>query len=142
MTTPKHEFIASLWTRAVDTIGHAKWILPRSPDTAANRAYYSAFYAVSALFAVDEMYFKKHTGLRAAVHRDLIHTGRWSESLGEDYDNLIRLRDVADYGLFKHVDEEEAAAAVAAAERIILAVHNENPGLFVLRADTTGPNPV
>ena len=47
---------------------------------------------------------------------------------------LIKLRDVADYGLFKHVDAQEATESVKAGERILQAVHDYNPGLFPMPA--------
>ena len=47
----KREYIDSLWERAVFTLDAAKKSISFSSDTAANRAYYAAFFAVSALFA-------------------------------------------------------------------------------------------
>ena len=69
-----------------------------SPDAAASRAYYAAFYAVSALFALEECDFAKHSQVRAAVHRDLVKSGRWPTERGEDYSFILRLRETADYG--------------------------------------------
>jgi uncharacterized protein (UPF0332 family) len=128
----KPEYISSLWNRAVKTLLDARMSMSHSPDTAANRAYYSAFYAVSALFAEDGKYFKKHTGLRSAVHKELVHAGRWSENLGTDFDQLMTLREIADYGVIQHVSEKEAEGSLARAERILEAVHNMNPVLFPL----------
>ena len=68
------EFISGLWERAVDTLADAELVL--SPHSIANRSYYAAFYAVSALFAAEGSFFRKHSQLEAAVHRDLVHTGR------------------------------------------------------------------
>jgi uncharacterized protein len=39
---------------------------------AMNRIYYAAFYALTALFSDRGCVFKKHKGLRSALHRDLI----------------------------------------------------------------------
>lgn len=124
------EYMAFLWDRALVTLDAARDTLSKYPDTAANRAYYSAFYAVSALLASQGLTFKKHTGVRSAVHKELVHTGRWAESLGDDYDALMELRDVADYGAFKRVNRDQAVNAVESAERIVRAVHEEKPGLL------------
>jgi len=126
------QYIDSLWERARHTLDNARANLLLLPDTAANRAYYAAFFAVSALFASQEKIFKKHAGVRSAVHKDLIHSGQWPASLGDDYDTLIGLREIADYGALKHAGPEEAEDAIRASERILRAVHAMNPGLFPL----------
>ena len=76
--------------------------------------------------------FKKHSALRSAVHKDLVHAGRWTDSLGDDYDNLPRLREIADYGVLKHAEPDDAEGALECAERILNAVHDARPDLFVL----------
>jgi uncharacterized protein (UPF0332 family) len=126
------EYLDSLWERAVRTLENAKANIGLLPDTAANRAYYAAFFAVSALFAHEGKLFKKHSGLRSAVHRDLINTRRWPVSLGDDYDTLMDLRELADYGALKHVGVEEAEDAARASERILRAVHDAQPEIFPL----------
>ena len=51
-------------------------------DSAASRAYYAAFHAVTALFGLEGRTFAKHSALEAAVHRDLVKTGKWASDLG------------------------------------------------------------
>lgn len=92
------------------------------PDTASSRAYYAAFYAVSAYFAISGTIFHRHTAVQAAVHRDLVNTGKWPDELGEDFRSLIDLRQTGDYGMYESVSESDALLAVTAAERIIAAV--------------------
>ena len=41
-----------LWLRAVRSYKTASKLVEEDPDTAASRAYYAAFYAVSGLFAL------------------------------------------------------------------------------------------
>ncbi len=43
----------SLWGRAKEALAVARHILSQSPDTAGSRAYFAAFYAVSAYFALE-----------------------------------------------------------------------------------------
>ncbi|MFA6451581.1 MAG: HEPN domain-containing protein [bacterium] len=128
------EYIDSLWQRAVFTLGSAKINLIRDSDLAANRAYYAAFYAVSALFAGENRFFKKHSGVRSAVYAELVHTGRWKKELGDDYRNLMELREVADYGVLQHATKEEAQEAIDRSERILIAVHEAQPDIFPLDA--------
>jgi uncharacterized protein (UPF0332 family) len=102
------------------------------PDSSASRFYYSAFYAVSALFAIDGKTFKKHSAVETAVHRDLVKTGRWTAKLGDDYSFLRGAREMGDYGGTLHVLEEEIESALQAAVRILEAVHKENSKAFPL----------
>jgi HEPN domain-containing protein len=65
------------------------------------------------------------------VHRDLVHTGQWSEKLGEDYSWLMKLRAAGDYGgMREHVSEKDAQNSIAAARRILEAVRQARPDLF------------
>lgn len=59
------------WDRAVRALETARMLIDEDADAASSRAYYAAFYAVSALFANEKRSFRKHTELEAAVHRDL-----------------------------------------------------------------------
>lgn len=100
------------------------------PDAVASRAFYAAFYTVSALFALQGKTFSKHSALEAAVHRDLVKTGHWSVDLGADYSFLRGLRATGDYSGGIYVSEEEAVEAIKAAHRIIQAVHKMYPEAF------------
>ena len=121
-----------LWERAVEALRAARAVLPVSPDAAASRAYYAAFYAVSALFAGENRTFTRHAAVESAVHRDLVHEGRWAAELGASYTRLVKMRELGDYGGGRHVDAEEAARAIDAAEEIVRAVGTLHPEAFRL----------
>ncbi|MFZ1805087.1 MAG: HEPN domain-containing protein [Nitrospira sp.] len=121
---------ADFWARALQALRTAVGTASADPDAAASRAYYAAFYAVSALFALEERTFSRHSALEAAVHRDLVKAQRWSTELGEDYAFLLRLRTTGDYGGDLHVAEEEAQVAIQATHRILCAVQTTRPELF------------
>jgi uncharacterized protein (UPF0332 family) len=97
------------------------------PECAASRAYYAAFYAVLALFAFESKSFKKHSGVEAAVHRDLVHTGRWPTELGKLYSNLAARRLAGDYGAVVSVTVKLAREAIRDAGRILEAVRRASP---------------
>jgi len=118
------------WRRAVDAIALAKAGVEISPDGAANRAYYAVFHAASALFAMEDRFFTRHSALESAIHRDLVHTGRWPKELGALYADLHKLRNIGDYGDLRHVSKEEAAQAVQGAIQILHAVHDVYPNAF------------
>lgn len=122
-------YATDLWARSEEAIRTAEADLSVSPDAAASRAYYAAFYAVSALFALEGCDFSKHTQVQAAVHRDLVKGGRWPTERGEDYSFVLRLRETGDYGGSRHVSADEAAEAIAAAKRILEDVKRAHPEL-------------
>jgi uncharacterized protein (UPF0332 family) len=87
------EFAEHLWDRAQDALRAAKHVLPVSADAAASSAYYAAFYAVSAHFALKGKTFRKHTAVETAVHRDLVRAGIWPADLGEGFSDLVEMRE-------------------------------------------------
>lgn len=118
------------WNRALKTLQSAKLLLPTDPDSSASRSYYTAFYAVSALFALQGKTFSKHSAIETAVHRDLVRPGHWPKELGAAYSALLALRTTGDYGVLEHVLEEEAGEAIQAVQRILRAVHDAHPDIF------------
>ena len=122
---------AQLWERARESLRAAEAVLPVSADAAASRAYYAAFYAVSALFAQDGTTFRRHSAVEAAVHRDLVRSGRWPAARGATYTRLFELRQTGDYGVAEHVTPEDARQALEAARQILSAVAKARPEDFV-----------
>jgi uncharacterized protein (UPF0332 family) len=130
-------FPRDLWDRAVRAIYVARGVLAMDPDTAVSRAYYAAFYAVSACMAMEGRDFVRHSSVEAAVHRDLVKTGKWPIELGADYSRLLLLRHTGDYGGGEHVSIDDAREAIEAAERILRQVSAGRPGEFSFSADKT-----
>jgi len=118
------------WQRAVEALRVAQREATLSPDASASRSYYAAFYAVSALFAVDGRTFRRHSEVEAAVHRDLVREGIWPKELGAAYTELLRLREVGDYGGGRHVIPHQAREAAKQAERILDTVSRQYPDHF------------
>ena len=123
------DFAASEWRRALRTLETAENTVHTDPDSAASRAYYAAFHALTALFALRGQTFSKHSAIRAALHRDLVKSGEWSVDLGEAYQVLSDLRDKGDYGGVMWVSREEATTSVEKAAGIIDAVRRSCPDL-------------
>ena len=116
-----------LWLRAVRSYKSAARLADEDPDSAASRAYYAAFHAVSALFAIQGKTFTHHRAVEAAVHRDLVHAQTWSVELGAAFSWLVRLRRTGDYGGSMHVSLDEAQEAVDKAYSILHAVQITSP---------------
>ena len=119
-----------LWRRALHSLRAAEMLASEEPDSAASRAYYAAFHAVSALFALRGATYVKHSAVKAAVHRDLVRAGAWDTSLGESYSYLFELRTTGDYGGSSHVTAEEAEESVQKAREILSAVCDASKGAF------------
>lgn len=116
-----------LWGRALEALRVAQQTTELSPDACASRAYYAAFYAVSALFAAEGTTFSRHTAVEAAVHRELVKAGLWDPALGAAYTKLMKLRETGDYGGGRHVTAAEAEEAVLTAWSILRGVTTACP---------------
>jgi len=123
---------SALWERARKALLVAQETLPLDADTSASRAYYAAFYAVTAHFAAQGKGFSRHTAVEAAVHRDLVHPGIWPAELGRAFSRLAQLRHRADYGGAIRVGADAAREAAAIAGKIVQAVHLAHPDAFPL----------
>jgi uncharacterized protein (UPF0332 family) len=97
------------------------------PDASASRAYYAAFYAVSALFAFQQQSFTKHTALERAVHRDLVKPGLWPVEAGAAFSWLASIRHTGDYGGHDHVLLDDAKIAVERARLVLERVRTSIP---------------
>ncbi len=116
------EFAVDEWERAQRSLESARQLKETDPDSAASRTYYAAFHAVTALFALRNRDFTKHSAIRAAVHKELVKTGEWHAQLGKDYDYLMDMRETGDYGGLTHVSIDDVDSALEAAQRIVDAV--------------------
>jgi uncharacterized protein (UPF0332 family) len=119
-----------LWQRAIQAYKSAKILVTNDYDGSASRSYYAAFNAVSALLALDDLVFKKHSAVESSVHRDFVKSGKWDKKIGASYTFLRALRDKGDYGGGMHVSSQEALEAIAAVELILSAVSKSKPELF------------
>ncbi|NEQ33049.1 MAG: HEPN domain-containing protein [Leptolyngbya sp. SIO4C5] len=88
-------------------------------DDAASRAYYAAFYAVSALLISQQLTFNSHSGVLRAFSLQFVKTQRIDRHYGRDLSWLAELRQVGDYGDLKHVSLEEATKAIQVAKSFL-----------------------
>jgi uncharacterized protein (UPF0332 family) len=71
-----------------------------------NRVYYSMFYAVQALLAVDGVSFSKHGQVKGYFNRELIKTMILSKELGQFYNKAFEYRQKFDYVDFAVPDRQ------------------------------------
>jgi uncharacterized protein (UPF0332 family) len=86
-----------------------------------NRSYYACFYAATAVLLLRGSRFAKHSGLRAAIHRDLVKPGEVSVEVGRTYDRLFELRQQGDYTELAELTVDDARSAAEAAVKIVAA---------------------
>jgi uncharacterized protein (UPF0332 family) len=116
------EFIAAELDKSRLALAAAKAVVQIDPNSSANRAYYAAFHVFTGYFASVGQSFAKHSALRSAIHRDLIHAGRLDDGIGQDFDFLMDLRESGDYGGLVRVTATDANAAIETAQRICEAI--------------------
>lgn len=123
------QFALTEWQRALRTLASARQLVESDPDSAASRAYYAAFHALTAMLALRGQTFNKHSAIRAALHRDLLQTGVLDKEMGYAYDFLMDLRETGDYGGLAQVTNENARSAVEKAETFIKGIRQASPEL-------------
>ena len=86
------------WDKAVSSLASARRELEAGAfDFAVNRLYYCVFYAVSAAHLLQGRSYRKHSGVRAAFHREFVKSGLINEEHGKLYDQLFEDRQEGDY---------------------------------------------
>ncbi|HEY3423247.1 MAG TPA: HEPN domain-containing protein, partial [Negativicutes bacterium] len=73
-----------------------------------SRLYYASFYAMSALLALRQLSYGKHSAVRSSLHRDFVKTGLLPVDVGMVYNRLFEWRQKADYEAFLEMDEQMA----------------------------------
>lgn len=74
---------------------------------AANRIYYSVFYALSALFIKDGLSIKSHRGAKALLGQYYILTNKIDQKYSRLFAQLETLRDKADYDVSFTATQDE-----------------------------------
>ena len=86
---------------------------------AANRSYYAAFHAMSALLIHDGYAMKKHGGVIAKFRELYIKTGIFDHDMSEQISALFKLRTDCDYDSFYIVAKADVEEQINNAEIII-----------------------
>ena len=63
--------------------------------------------------------FSKHSGVRAAVHRSMVKTGRVDESYGRFYDVIFDSRQRGDYQELDEFSSEQADELMMQSEKFV-----------------------
>ena len=85
----------------------------------ANRLYYAAFHAVSALLINDHHSIGTHQGAVIMLHQYYVKTGLLTKSDGAFYSQLQTLREKSDYNCTYNATEEDTAPRIAQTKQFI-----------------------
>jgi len=107
MTGTKRELIKYRIERARDTLDDARILAENHKwNSAINRLYYAAYYAVIALLLQNEHKPTTHNGAKSQFSEHFIKTGIFSEEYGKLYSQLFTWRQKGDYvDLFDFTEE-------------------------------------
>ena len=135
----RREAIRYWWRMAREALAAAELALKAGfLHTAVNRAYYAAFYAVTALLLTRDLQFKKHSGVRAAFHREFVRTGLVSKEIGALYDELFEERQHSDYLVLVELERDEVRERIDGAKRILEVIEGLLNGEVGDEEDGTG----
>lgn len=95
-----------------------------SPRSITNRAYYSMFYSVLALFLKMEVNIKtsKHTGIISLFDKEFIKTGKIDKHYSAILHKMFNVRQKGDYKELVEISIEEAGEYVKLAEEFLAAI--------------------
>jgi uncharacterized protein (UPF0332 family) len=103
----RSEMVRYWWSKALDSLASARREFEAgSYSFAMNRLYYAGFYGVCAVLLGRHQSFGKHSGVRAAFHRQFIKTGVLDTQWGRLYDQLFEDRQEGDYIVFVSFEPE------------------------------------
>lgn len=112
--------IAYRLQRATETLDEAR--LMQNTDhwnTCANRLYYAAFYAVSALLVQGGHLASKHSGVKAMFNRHYVKPGIVTKEDGRLYNRLFDLRQEGDYIDFVSLNAKTVEPLVGETEKFV-----------------------
>ena len=117
---PRSDVVRYWWSKAEESLASARRELVAGSNLfAVNRLYYAAFYGVSAVLLDRQLSFKKHSGVRAAFHREFIKTGWLDAEWGKFYDRLYEDRQEGEYVALVSFDREYVESQVGRCARFL-----------------------
>ena len=124
--TDKQVLLAHRLKQAEETLADAELMLKSnlSARSVINRAYYSVFYGILALFIHSDVNPKtsKHSGVIAFFDRDFVHTGKIEKRYSKIVHKMFETRQQGDYKELVEFSSEEAAEHVELARRFLEAI--------------------
>lgn len=121
--TDRDALFSYRWEQAEETLSDAKKMLQDklSARSIINRAYYSLFYAIHALFLKTDTNIKtsRHAGVISMFDKEFVHTGKIDKRYSTILHRLFDTRQEGDYKEFVELSHEDAAESVKLAEEFL-----------------------
>ncbi len=125
MQVDKSTLIQYRIKRAGETLDEAKLVAKNERLLlAANRIYYSAFYAVSSLAIKNDFITTKHGQLLGWFNQNFVKNKLVEKRLGEFYRNAFQMRQRSDYDDFVEFDKESIDDKLKLASEFIDKISN------------------
>ena len=116
----RHAVVEYRIERAYTALDQAKKNLEiKCLEVTANRLYYAAYYAASALLIAYGIRTKSHEGNIAQFGQQFVLTGKLSKDLGKLYNQLFQMRLTGDYGDSFGLSEEDVVPKIEPTEDFI-----------------------
>lgn len=120
------EYIKYRLEKSEETLEVAELLIENKKwNSAVNRLYYSAFYAISALLLQTDIHPKSHFGLKSKFFQEYIKTEVINPELGKAYTLLFNWRLKTDYGDFIDFTKEDVLSILSPSKEWIHAVRHE-----------------
>ena len=114
--------------QAEETLSDAENMLKNhlSPRSIINRAYYSMFYAILALYINDGLNLKtsKHAGVISIFDKEFVHSGKIDKNFSKILHRIFISRQEGDYKELVKISRDDAARSVADAKAFLSAIKN------------------
>lgn len=124
MIFSNQDYIRYRLKRANESFVEAKLLAENNHwNTAANRLYYTCFYAVIALLLKNEINAKTHSGVKTKFHEYILDSKVIDASLGKLYSKLFGLRQSGDYEDMVILDKETIEPLISLTKLFIDAVN-------------------
>ncbi len=120
--------------RAKEELDTAELLFNNSKLKAANnRAYYSIYYALTAVLCLEPIAFKKHKDTIGYFNKNYVHTGIFPKETGRGISKAAKVRHASDYDEFYIASKEETERQIQTARDLIelsdkfISVHTSVP---------------
>lgn len=116
----KYEYINYRLEKAHETLEVAKLLIKHEAwNSAINRLYYAAYYAISALLIESEIPTKTHAGVKTQFLLHYIKNGKIEIAYGKAYADLFDWRQKGDYGDFFDFTKADVLSVLEPTEELI-----------------------
>ena len=121
--TDRQTLLAYRLKQAEETLADAEKMLQENitPRSILNRAYYTMFYALLALFVKTSLNLKtsKHTGIISLFDKEFVHPGKIDKYYSKILHKIFEARQEVDYREFVQLSKEQVAEFVKLAKEFL-----------------------